>query len=124
MWAFDASTGWKQVEQANKGPGERSRHMMVTRQTHILIGCGIGNVGFKQDIFRGDLEGLRITWTEIKAINTGPSARHGMTAATETNGDVFFYGGRDSRKAQQDTWKLKLATNEWEQLPDGAEPKW
>ena len=47
-----------------------------------------------------------------------------MTAVTETNGDVFFYGGDDGRKAQQDTWKLKLATNEWEQLPDGAEPKW
>ena len=72
--------------------------MMVTRQTHILIGFGVSD-RYKQDIFRGDLEKLRVTWTEIKAINTGPSARQAMTAVTETNGDVFFYGGVDSSKA-------------------------
>ena len=51
----------------------------------------------------------------------------GMAAATVANGDLFIHGGLalvDIRmKAQQDTWKLKFDSNEWEQLQDSPEPK-
>ena len=51
-----------------------------------------------------------------------------MAAATLANGDLFIHGGQEwssysSNKAQGDAWKLKFASNEWEQLQDGAEPK-
>ena len=94
------------------------------------FGVGTGNVD-KNDIFKAVLvnEGGRVSWSKIEAINTGPSPRKVMAAATVANGDLFIQGGccwvDGSNKAQQDTWKLKFAenSNEWEQLQDGPEPK-
>ena len=52
-----------------------------------------------------------------------------MTAETVANGDLFIHGGvakvdvNYRYKAQQDTWKLKFDSYEWEQLQDSPEPK-
>ena len=102
---------------------------MVRRGRDIIVGFGEVSCGIqKNDIFNGVLEneGTQVNWSKIEIINadTGPCARWMLTATTLANGDLFIHGGLDSsNKAQQDTWKFKFDSNEWEQLQDGLEPK-
>lgn len=127
VWALNLETmEWTELVPSNRGPMARSNPAGgFNRATRELIVFG-GNTSRNGLAFspRNDvwaLDTVNLTWRQIEADGTKPTARLFHAAAVDdTNNRLFVYGGGDAGAWQGpflgDLWMMDLESGAWERL--------